>query len=168
MRSFEIEFSDLWTYEAGKADRRLPLSQLSGKDGHVHGLLRIKINGRALPYLGYFGPDDVCFNAWVHELKTALQRLRTSARSSYTYDEGEQGQPAFLFEREGDIAYISIVASELSEGEAHPDWQRVQFRFADLGQSVEQFLSRLREHVGEASPEFGKQWWSLVAERGGQ
>src|SRR5690606_16552269 len=116
MRSFEIEFSDLWTYEAGKADRRLPLNQLSGKDGHVHGLLRMKIGGRALAYPGYSGPEDVCFNASVHQLKPAPQRLRASGRSSYTYDEGEQGQPAFLFEREGDIAYISIVASELSDG----------------------------------------------------
>ena len=166
MPPFKIEFSDLWTYEPDSADRRLPLSQLSEKAGHVHGLLRIEINGRTLPYLGYFGPDDACFNAWVHELKTALQRLRTSARSSYTYDEGEQGQPAFLFERDGDMAYMSVVASELSDGEAHPDWQRVQFHFSDLELSVEQFLSRLREHVEEASPAFGRQWWSLVAERG--
>jgi hypothetical protein len=84
--SFEIAFSDLWTYEIGESGdlrTRLPLSRLSERGGHIHGLLQIKIGGKILPYLGYFGTDDVCFNEWVFELKSAPNNLSASTCSSY-------------------------------------------------------------------------------------
>src|SRR5690606_24049539 len=111
MGSFEIDFANLWTYEGDSSDERLPLSQLSESGGHIHGLLQIKVNGTVLPRLGFFGPDDVCFNEWVFTLRSALRELSDSTSTSYTYGEGEQGQPAFLFERDGDAAFLSIVAS---------------------------------------------------------
>jgi hypothetical protein len=162
---FEIAFSNLWTYEGGNSDKRLPLSRLSERGGHIHGLLQIKIDGRLLPYLGYFGPDDVCFNEWIFELKSAVKILAASATASYTYDEGEQGQPAFLFERNGNVAFVSVVASQLSDTEGDPDWQRVQFSFADFKRNVEQFLVQLQQHITAASSQFGRHWWEHVAER---
>ena len=165
MASIEIEFANLWTYEGGSSDERLPLKRLSERGGHIHGLLQIKINGTVLPRLGFFGPDDVCFNEWVFELKSALRELRRSTTASYTYDEGEQGQPAFLFERDGDVASVSIVASQLSDGDADPQWQQVPFFFREFERNVEGFLSRLRRHIEIESSQFGDSWWAKIAER---
>ncbi len=164
MSSFEIRFSELWTYESGKTSERLPLSRLSDRGGHVHGRLEIEVNGVLLPYLGYFGPDDVCFNEWVFQLHSALITLRSARRISHTYDEGEQGQPAFLFERDGDTLSVSIVASDLSDGIADPDWQRVACNFADFERSAATFLTTFRQHLHTVAPKFAAEWWTRVAE----
>jgi hypothetical protein len=161
---FEIRFSELWTYECGNSSERVPLAQLSDRGGHVHGRLEIQVNGLSLPYLGYFGPDDVCFNEWLFQLHAALNTLRSAPRISHTYDEGEQGQPAFLFEREDDALFVSIVASELSDGAAHPDWQRVPCSFADFDGTVARFLADFRQHLCTAAPQFAAEWWSRIVE----
>jgi hypothetical protein len=161
---FEIRFSELWTYECGDSSERLPLSRLSDRGGHVHGRLEIEVNGASLPYLGFFGPDDVCFNEWVFQLHSALGTLRSAPHINHTYDEGEQGQPAFLFERQADEFFISIVASALSDGEAHPDWQRVPCSFADFDSGVARFLADFRQHLCTAAPQFAAEWWSRIVE----
>lgn len=164
MSSFEIRFSELWTYESGNSSERLPLARLSDRGGHVHGRLQIEVNGVSLPYLGYFGPDDVCFNEWVFQLHSALNTLRSATRISHTYDEGEQGQPAFVFERDADMLLVSIVASELSDGSADPDWQHVACRFGDFERNVVAFLSDFRQHLHTVAPQFAGEWWSRIAE----
>jgi hypothetical protein len=164
MSSFEIRFSELWTYESGNASERLPLARLSDRGGHVHGCLEIEVNGAALPYLGYFGPDDVCFNEWVFQLHSMLRTLRSASRISHTYDEGEQGQPAFRFERDTDRLCVSIIASELSDGGADPDWQRVACTYADFDRNVTTFLTHFRQHLHTVAPKFAAEWWSRVAE----
>jgi hypothetical protein len=164
MSSFAIRFSELWTYESGNASERLPLARLSNRGGHVHGRLEIEVRGVLLPYLGYFGPDDVCFNEWVFQLHSALRNLRSAASTSHKYDEGEQGQPAFVFERDADTLLISIVASELSDGTADPDWQHVPCRFADFERSVSSFLTDFRQHLSATAPQFAAEWWSRIAE----
>lgn len=111
----------------------VPLSSLT-LDEHIHGGLRIEIDGRLVPHLGYFGPDDVCFGAWLSELGRIADAFCSASDARYIYDEGEQGQPAFLFERNGEAALFSIVDAEFSGGESDPDWQRVAF-------SPEEFLS---------------------------
>src|SRR5260370_23174940 len=88
---------------------RLPLSHLKGGD-HLHGGLRIELGGGLVPDLGHFGPDDVCFNTWLPELRAVLQIFRASSPGRHIFDEGEQGQPAFVFERSDDLAYFSISA----------------------------------------------------------
>jgi len=103
-------------------------------DEHIHGGLRIEIGGRLVPYLGYFGPDDVCLGAWLSELGRIAEAFSSGLDASYIYDEGEQGQPAFLFERNGKNAVFSIVDAEFSGGESDPQWQGVEF-------SPEEFLS---------------------------
>jgi hypothetical protein len=164
MSSFEIRFSELWTYESGDSSKRLALSRLSDRGGHVHGRLEIRVNGLQLPYLGYFGPDDVCFNEWVFQLHSALHTLRSAPRIAHTYDEGEQGQPAFLFEREADALFVSIIASELSDGEADPDWQRVECHFPDFELSAAKFLADFRQHLCTVAPQFAAEWWSRIAQ----
>ena len=68
---FTIGFSKLHVPTNDSA--RLPLSALDMEWGsHIHGELRIEIAGRVLPYVGYFGEDDCCFNDWAHELASAL------------------------------------------------------------------------------------------------
>jgi len=164
MSSFEIRFSGLWTYESGNSSERLPLPRLSDRGDHVHGRLEIEINGLRLPYLGYFGLDDVCFNEWVFQLHSALGTLRSASRIGHTYDEGEQGQPAFLFEREDDSLFVSIVDSELSDGVADSDWQRVACSFTDFECSVATFLSEFRQHLRTQAPTFAAEWWSRIVE----
>jgi len=110
----------------------VPLSSLT-LDEHIHGGLRIEIYGRLVPHLGYFGPDDVCLGDWLSELGRVAEAFRSRSDERYIYDEGEQGQPAFLFERNGETALFSIVDAEFSGGKAEPDWQRVAF-------SPEEFL----------------------------
>src|SRR5262245_41071001 len=98
--SVSITFGDLWAYAGELSDERVSLSELAA-DGrtHIDVRLELSINGRLLPYLGFFGPDDVCFNTWLCELRTAARRLSQSDHSEHVFDEGEQGQPAFKFER---------------------------------------------------------------------
>ena len=56
------------------------------------------------------------------------------ATARYVYDEGEQGQPAFIFERTGDTSFFSIADSQISDGLADTEWQRVEF-------ATDEFLS---------------------------
>jgi len=164
MSSFEIRYSELWTYESGDCSERLTLARLCDRGGHIHGRLEIQVNGTSLPYLGYFGPDDVCFNEWVFQLHSALRVLTSSPCITHIYDEGEQGQPAFLFQRESHDLYVSIVDSELSDGKAHPDWQRVPCSFTDFEHSATTFLTDFRQHLHTVAPQFAAEWWSRVAE----
>ena len=110
----------------------LPLSSLSRGD-HVHGGLRFEIGGRLVPYLGYENANDVCFGSWLRELSGVADAF-LEATARYIYDEGEQGQPAFIFERTGNSSFLSIADSQISDGLADTEWQRVQF-------ATDEFLS---------------------------
>jgi hypothetical protein len=116
---------------------RKPLSTLTPIN-HVHGGLRLEIAGRLVPCLGYWGQDDVCFQVWLEELWLAAEALGTPG-GRHIFDEGEQGQPAFVFEREGDRGFFTIAPSEISDGNAHTDWQRVEFLPADFLAAHESF-----------------------------
>src|SRR5688500_1328686 len=107
--SFSITFSELWTYATADTEHRLPVSTLPD-DGaaHIHGRLEILVGGRAVPHLGYWGPNDVCMGQWLHVLRDAVKALSAASISEYTYDEGEQGQPAFRWSRIDDKVFISI------------------------------------------------------------
>jgi len=162
MSTFNISFSNLWTYVG---DKRLPLARLSKLGGHVHGCLKITVNGRPLPYLAYFGENDVCFNTWAFELKSALEQLSTSAPASYIFDEGEQGQPAFKFERDHTTLCISIIDSQISDGVAHPEWQKISCDFADFENATANFLAAFKAHLEKEVPQYGNQWWSSAVKR---
>lgn len=162
MSSVRISVANLWTYriaDSGGTEREA-LSRLGERRnaGHVHGELIIEIDGSVVPYLGYFGPDDVCLNTWLVELCNAVNALAEPA-GRYTFDEGEQGQPAFDFERVGDDVAFSINDSASSDGEADPEWQRVRFPYEDLRASVRTLLDDVRAELLRQAPRALEQWW---------
>ncbi|MCP3881769.1 MAG: hypothetical protein GY701_25780 [Sulfitobacter sp.] len=157
--SFEISFSDLWTYgieRAGGAERK-SLAALAGAGEHVHGSLEILVQGRPLPALGYFGPDDVCFNEWARELVHFRTALTTSGVSTYVYDEGEQGQPSYHFTKVGHEVLVSV-RDGMGGGQADPDWCDVSCQLADMTTAVEDFSQSLRSVVVSAAGERGQEW----------
>lgn len=161
----KISFDSLWTHGPGPQDERASLAHLSVENTHVHGLLRIDVGGRDLPALGYFGPDDVCFNAWVRELAIASRTLTASDPSAYVYDEGEQGQPAFHFERSGAELLISVRASEISDGAGDSTWERVACALDDFVTEVARFLLEFRYALeAQAGTERAHVWWGEIAD----
>jgi hypothetical protein len=136
---------------------RLPLSQLN-PDEHIHGGLRIEIGGRLVPSLGYFGPDDVCFDTWLEELWLAAQALESSEHGRHVFDECEQGQPAFVFERDGDRGFFSIAPSGISGVEGDPDWQRVEFSTAEFLAEHARFRESFFATIRAAAPVAAELW----------
>lgn len=128
------------------------------EDCHVHGRLEIRIGNRAVPYLGYFGPDDVCFSDWINELDGVLEEFDGKTTATYLFDEGEQGQPAFLFERDHEQVFLSIVDSEISGGMRDREWQRVAFSFQDFAEQVKAFKAGFIKELRAAAPNAYTQW----------
>lgn len=169
MSTVRIRFSDLWTH-GDEPGERLDLDALeqNGELGHIHGTLVMEIGGRVVPYLGFFGPDDVCFDAWVAALCTVVSAL-TPGSAKYTIDEGEQAQPAHRFARtEGGNLSLSIVASAISGGRADPAWQNVTCRFTDFVHAVESFVCDLRDELRGRAPSTWDRWWPEAASLGGE
>src|SRR5689334_22705991 len=114
--SAKIELEQPWLLrvlpDGGHSE--LHLADLRTDGDHIHGRLSITIGGATIPRLGFFGPDDVCLGTWLCELALASRQLCSEGCSRYVFDEGEQGQPAFVFEREGPVVYVSIEDSDLS------------------------------------------------------
>jgi hypothetical protein len=138
-------------------DERLPLSALT-LENHIHGGLRLQFGERLVPCLGYFGPDDACFNTWLEELWSATRAFESATDARYVFDEGEQGQPAFIFERVGDRAYFSIADSEFSGGKADPDWQRIEFSPDEFLAEHTHFRESLFATIRAAAPHVADQW----------
>ncbi|MBX3218999.1 MAG: hypothetical protein KF795_00690 [Labilithrix sp.] len=162
MAYVRISVADLWTYrvaETGGTERE-PLSRLAEgqNSGHVHGTLTIEIAGRTVPHLGFFGPDDVCMNTWVVELCLAANALGEGS-GEHTFDEGEQGQPAFTFQRIGEDVSFSINESVLGGGPADPEWQDVRFPYGAFRTAVVAFLDDLREQLRRHAPDGWEPWW---------
>jgi hypothetical protein len=161
----KISFSDLWTYEGGDPHERLPLSRLAGAgEGHIHGRLKISIVGRELPYLGFFGPDDVCFNEWFRELHHLRRHLSESEISEYIYDEGEQGQPAFRFCRANGKLLISVIASDLSSAPGDENWMDVECEFGLFNDETASFEERFCRTLQKEVPHVAKEWLEYVLE----
>jgi hypothetical protein len=116
----------------------LPLSALN-HDCHIHGELEFKIGNKRVPYMGFGGPEDVCFSDWITQLDTVVHFFNRNDHFSYLYDEGEQGQPAYLFKRQKEKCFLSIINSKYEHGgTGHPQWQQIEFGYRD-------FLNRYRE-----------------------
>lgn len=145
-----IWHENLAVSEVGEDDPR-PLASL-GPDDHLHGGLRLEIAGRLVPCLGFFGPDDVCIGDWLEELAHASLAL-SAPGGRHVFDEGEQGQPAFVFEREADRAYFSIARSEITDTDGPAGWQRIEFRPEDFVTAHREFLARLLEYLRQVGPE---------------
>jgi hypothetical protein len=160
----EITFGGLWTYAPGSSDEdeRLPLAFLSDENTHVHGLLQIVVGKRVLPRLGY-PPDGVCFNEWVRELSAASTTLQASDPASHVYDEGEEGQPAFHFERSGSEVFVSVRTSTISDGQGDSTWERVPCALEELVAAVSRFLLEFRQAlVAQAGRDRARLWWRFA------
>lgn len=133
-----------------------PLKNLTA-DGHIHGGLRIEINGRIVPHLGFHGPDDVCFNEWLLQLKTVANAI-TASGGRHEFDEGEQGQPAFVFERIGEFGYFSITDSMLSQTKGNPQWQKVEFNPNEFIAAYDCLLTSFKNELERTAPAFANEW----------
>jgi len=134
----------VWHEDLFAAGHEGPLSLSSlAPEQHIHGGLRIEIGGRPVPHLGFFGKDDVCFDTWVEELTQLVKKLLNVPEFTHVFDEGEQGQPAFVFERRGDKVFFSIRDSKFSGGKADPDWQEIEFTVGDFIIAYQGFVSSL-------------------------
>ncbi len=159
-----LSFSKLHTY--GYGEKNLPVSQMNEKRSHIHGNLHFEINGRKLPYMGYWGENDVCFGEWIQVLRDAIN-AREAGQLSFTYDEGEQGQPAFQFDFDNKQVAISIVASKISDGEADPDWQYEIFDFAEFKEQFKLFQKNFLSSIEHVDKEIFARWQKLFeANRG--
>lgn len=74
------------------------------------------------------------------------------------FDEGEQGQPAFVFERDGDRGHFSIAASELSEVGGDPEWERVGFMPGEFVAAYNGLRASFVTMLRHASPDTAEVW----------
>lgn len=162
--SATITFSELFTYAVDDPSIRLPLDALAHSAGHIHGLLMFEVSGRVLPHMGFFAPNDVCFNTWVEELSHVVLDLGAKEAATYTFDEGEQGQPAFAFKRDGDILYVSVAQSLLSGAEGDPSYQDVSCQWSEFLAATSAFFARFRAALLEQCPGVGQTWWATHAQ----
>ncbi len=111
--------------------------------------------------MGYWSQDDVCFSDWINEFEGIVKAFSGVERASYTFDEGEQGQPAYLFEKEGESIYFSIIDSVLSGMEGNPEWQRVEFGYSDFLKQYLEFKAQFLSQLYTAAPSFADQWRAI-------
>jgi hypothetical protein len=157
--SAAIEVSDLWT---GSYHERASLAELDADENcHIHGRFRIVINGRELPRLGFFGPDDVCLNEWTEQLLRIRGQLGATA-GRYVFDEGEQGQPAFAFERSGGDLFVSVLRSEIGDANGDESWSRVVCSAGDFLAAVDEVLDVIHREVSAIGAQ-GERWWNEIA-----
>jgi hypothetical protein len=78
--------------------------------------------------------------------------------AQYLFDEGEQGQPAFLFEREGEQVFLSIVDSGISGGEGDDEWRKVAFSYQQFVAQVKHLKSSFLTELEVAAPATYKKW----------
>jgi hypothetical protein len=161
---FDVKLFDPWLSrvlpEGGSEEK--PLSALRSVDDHVHGELLIIVDGEALPRLGFFGPRDVCVGTWVRELVRARVAVATP-QGCHTFDEGEQGQPAFRFERIDDRVEVSVVDSDLSGAAGDHDWGVRSCYVSEFQRGVTAFLAELALTLEDAAPGVGRSWTQHAA-----
>lgn len=149
-------------YVPGEDKERLSLSALNADETHVHGELAWTIGERRVPFMGYFGPDDVCLGDWWDGLTAALAAL--SEGKPYTFDSCEQGEPAFLFERRDASVHVSFVAG-MGGGGPQSDWQNVELAFDELRAAVLRFKRDLRHLLESEGPaEVPEDWKRRLSE----
>ena len=109
--------------------------------------------------MGFFGPHDVCLNTWLEEFANIIGSLSASAEAIYVFDEGEQGQPAFEFKRNGETLSVSVIESTPSGGSADASFQSVCCQWAEFESEVESFFKQLHQVLLAAAPGAGQLWW---------
>jgi hypothetical protein len=155
--SFSIELGSVYVAGQTTGDRH-PLFRLNdGRLSHIHGEVRIVVAGEMLPALGYFGPDDVCLNTWCTELAAIRTVLSSSESAVHVFDEGEEGQPSFVFRRQGDHVLVSVLEGT-GGGRADPSWSDVPIEFDRVIAEIDVFLGCVEVLVSEQAGAAGRRW----------
>ncbi|GAB3951649.1 hypothetical protein GCM10028805_32200 [Spirosoma harenae] len=154
--------ADVSSFMNVQLDYRITQSLGDEEYSHLHGKLTFTIGDRIVPYMSYFGDEDVCYNEWLRELATVLI-MAEEGEKAYLYDEGEQGQPAYLFEFDGETAFLSIVDSPISEQEGDPDWQKVPFAIASLKAAYQALRSVYLREIKTRESDAHTYWAELMA-----
>ncbi|MGF6848975.1 hypothetical protein QFZ51_004210 [Chitinophaga sp. W3I9] len=132
---------------------------------HVHGRLQIIIDEKVVPALGYFGEGDVCLNAWLNVLGTVVRNFESGKDTEYTYDEGEQGQPAFRFVlvKPNEVAF-SIVESAISGGggSGSKKWRNKTFPLSDLKKEFQKVAEQFLKEVASKAPAQLPHWKKII------
>lgn len=131
---------------------------------HIHAYMRITIQGRALPYMGYFGEEDVCFNAWISVLVAMYGAMQPAGDGLYEFDEVEQGQPSYIFRRDGDSVLVSIVESKYSHAPGDSEWQDIPFSLQDLQDTLHQFRDDFLADIKKLAPGVYEKWRAAFKE----
>lgn len=130
---------------------------------HVHGHLQIVIDEKVVPAMGYFGEEDVCLNHWFDVLGTIIRNFESGKETEYTYDEGEQGQPAFQFVliKPNEVAF-SIVDSVISGSGGGKKWRNKTFPLSDLKKGYQKVTEQFLKEVAAEAPAQLPQWKKLI------
>ena len=156
MKMVELSFDNLWIEDdEGKLSlSRLPDS-FEPENRHIHGELVFKVEGVQLPYMGYFGDDDVCFNTWLYEL---IQVSKLNDNEEYIFDEGEQGQPAYKFHRRKNTLYISIIDSLLTGQLGDSEWQNKSCDFNQFKEELDKLVCDFSTNLKKVSSSISEKW----------
>lgn len=127
---------------------------------HVHGHLQILIDEKVVPAMGYL---DVCLNGWFSFLGTTVRNFESGKDTEYTYDEAEQGQPAFKFVliKPNEVAF-SIVDSAISDGGGSKKWRNKTFPLADLKKGYQKVAEQFLKEVAAKAPAQLLHWKKLI------
>jgi hypothetical protein len=130
---------------------------------HVHGHLQIVIDEKVVPAMGYFGEEDVCLNEWFNVLSTIVRNFESGKDTEYTYDEGEQGQPAFQFVlvKPNEVAF-SIVDSAISDGGGSKKWRNKTFPLSDLKKGYQKVVEQFLKEVATQAPAQLPHWKKII------
>lgn len=162
--SIEITCREFWTYntttpKAGRKENqeKLPLEYLNKMEcTHIHGELQIVIDGRIVPHLGIGSVDDVCIGYWIGMLSHMLAAFKSNTQS-YVIEGGDQGKPAYKFEKEHNILYLSIIDSVLG-GKKDLNWQRIKMQYRDFKNAFNEFKKKLLMEIALKAPDMLEIW----------
>jgi hypothetical protein len=135
---------------------------------HVHGHLQILIDEKVVPAMGYFGEEDVCLNAWFNVLGTIVRNFESGKDTQYTYDEGEQGQPAFQFVliKPGEVAFSIVDSAILGDGDIkkgrNKKWRDKTFPLSDLKKGYQKVTEQFLEEVAAKAPAQLPHWKKII------
>lgn len=156
MSSVSIAVADPWT---GSFDEREPVRAVG--DGHVHARLTLRVAGRPLPGLGFFGPDDVCLDHWLAAFCELRETFEGRASAECVIDDHEQGSPEYRFRREGARVFVSVIPYGSSQPD--PGFHDVECLTADLFTEIDAALGAIEALAIREGGDAGELWWRDLA-----
>ena len=164
MSSVHLSFENLLVsgYEEecveSNSSGRLPRLGLD-ENACVHGTIRLEIAGRLVPNMGFFGMDDVCLWEWLRYLSDVENAFRAGEHASAVVGGAEQGQPCYVWERDGNSGFLTVADSPHSGGVAHEEWQKIPFHVTDFFAAHAEFRANARAFIVREAPHCGLEWW---------